>query len=743
MNPFAHLRSRIARNEEERGAIIVLTAMVMLLLLFIAAFATDLGAWYRQGEEQQRAADVGSLNGIATFDRVAKENFPVGETRWEDLTPGEQFVAEDAGIREAAAQIQALLETSGLTFTTTPASFSIAAVIDPNPPQPGFANHESTAILTADDGSIITITRGWRNTGVGLDGVTPVFVRVIEVSIDRDGEQFFSNILRDAPTITRAAESILSDCGAVCDNEVEFNPPFVGFKGTGNGDGYGPLLFDRDGDGEFDEAWAVNHHSNGANKGQIICVQFPESTTDDAEPCPGAPAANDAWDLDFQTGNRPVEYIDKATGKIYFAARLGTDSFGETAQSLGLACFDARAQQNCTNPFISFWTQTTGTNYPAWINATGPFEFDDRLYIVSQSGQVACATLDLNPCTVSGPGNVPGTNTSFLPGLNAGNVVSNGEQNGSTLILTQNGADGVLFRCLDLSNGSGAVTSCGQHWEPGFGNGGDDNLTFTRFNTAGAPVGVCVLHIQNGKNHCVDWTASSQGAIAGLSADLAPIGNSWGGDTFTWQDPGSNRTRTFFAGGNSNRVGCWDWNSNDSCVNPDDGSAIPFLQTNNAATDGNGNALPYSFDQISDRCILGLGHKAVFFSFNPLTFGPCVDVKITTDIEPCLCEDANAGARWGAITIPDGLIGSVTFLEASIVLPDGTDFVFPDGSTTLDVIANGGDIDLSELNDSPTFIPQVELTLDADSALTAAGDVVFQDGFIANLEISINPTLSE
>lgn len=742
MNYFADLRARIDRSEQERGAILVLTALVMLLMLFIAAFSTDLGAWYRQTEEQQRAADVGSLNGIATFDRTSKAQFAsLGATRWTDLTPAQQQAVEAQSFQEAVAQVQALLETSGLVFSSPPA-FVFAAVPNPTPPIPGNADHISTATLTADDGSVITITRGFAESGTGLNN-NPTFVRFIDVSITREGEQYFSNILRDAPEIERSAQSLLSNCGAVCDNEIILNPPFVGFAGTGNGDGYGPLLYDRDDDGIFDEAWAVNHHSNGSDKGEILCRLLDNGPDGNlGDPCPGGNTADDGWQLRYQTGNRPIEF-QADDGKIYFAARR------PGAGALGIACFDPQSRDYCSNEFIALWNSSPAITQPAWIHGHGPFEYQNRLYVISQHGEVACATLDLQLCGPnSGPHAVPGADTSklppFFPGAGESNdtYIANGEQNGSTLIVTQDTATGVQFSCLDLSNASGVVSHCGQHFAPSLANGVGNNLTFTRYApnnsnpSQNTPNGVCVLDIQTGNNVCVDWSAGSAHSLSGLGNGFAGLnGGSYGGDAYTW-----NNQRTFFAGGDSNRVGCWNWNAGGADGGPCTDGAGDSIVTNNPFTSA-GDAFPYGFNQISDRCVLGLGHKAVFFSFNPVGFGPCVDVQITTDIIPCDCEDENAGSRWGAVTLPAGLLADVTLLEATITLPDGTAFPIG-GATTVDLLATDGVLDLTGLNDISPNPPSVSLTLDADSAI-ANGRPVFDSPYPTNLEISTAPTLTE
>lgn len=739
MAPFDQLQKR--RAESERGAILVLTALVILLLLFIAAFSTDLGAWYRQTEEQQRAADVGSLNGISAYDRGVKQVFSAngGVDTWQELAlrPGGAALLQDAerdGLIEATLTVQALLETSGLTFTSAP-TFTIAS--DPLDP-----NSTSTVELIAQDGSIVTITRSFVQTGVASDGVTPTYTRAIDVTIERTGEQYFSNIIREAPQIERSAQSLLSNCGATCDNPVTFNPPFVAFKGSGNGDGYGPLLYDRpsddDGDGVFtqdgiiDEAWAVNHHSSGTTTGQIICVEV-----ETQDPCPGHNAPNQAFALDYQTGNRPVEYIDPVTGNIYFAARNRGNG------ALGLACWSAQNKDYCGDEFISFWTQTTNAQYPAWINATGPFHYAGRLYIVAQNGTVACATLAMDPCTIPGPYNVGSSDTSALPGLNSGNYITNGEQNGQYLILTQNSNSGVLFRCLDLSRVDTRATDCGQHLDGSLARG-DDNLTFTRFNTAGAPVGVCTHNIISENTGCVDWNANVQTPV---NLNLGLLGQSWGGDAFTWQGATTAQKRTFFAGGNSNYIGCYNWETNAPCNDGPDGGGAYLLA--NAAYSGITDVNPYSFAQISDRCVIALGHRAVFISFDPVGFGPCVDVKITTTIQACDCADESAGTRWGPLSLPPALLADVEFLDGTIrnvdgsLVTDGAGNVLPEFENPIDLIASGGVIDLSILNDLAVPPGELQLTLEADSKLDSSGNPLFANPYTTNLAITVQPTLSQ
>jgi len=175
----------------------------MILLLFIAAFATDLGAWYRQGQAQQRAADVGSLNGMQAYDRGAKQYFADhGVSTWAELKAAGQTEADRAAMLEAVNTIIGLLETSGQSFSATPTEAQLST--PPNVP-----GDESTFTVTSDDGTAVTITR----TGDGMS-----------VTLTADGDQYFSDLLRDAPQITRKSTAVLSNCGTECTRSILIKP---------------------------------------------------------------------------------------------------------------------------------------------------------------------------------------------------------------------------------------------------------------------------------------------------------------------------------------------------------------------------------------------------------------------------------------------------------------------------------------------------------------------------------------
>ncbi len=52
------------RDDSEAGYIMAMTALLLIPLLIFAAFATDLGSWYVEGQRNQRTADAAALSGV-------------------------------------------------------------------------------------------------------------------------------------------------------------------------------------------------------------------------------------------------------------------------------------------------------------------------------------------------------------------------------------------------------------------------------------------------------------------------------------------------------------------------------------------------------------------------------------------------------------------------------------------------------------------------------------------------------
>ena len=655
MSATSRIRQRALTSDRERGAILIMSALVMILLLFIAAFATDLGAWYRQGQAQQRAADVGSLNGMQAYDREYKAYFDAnGVQTWTQLTDQQRFEAERQAMLAAINTIVGLLETSGHSFSNAPTEVQVS----PPPNSPG---DQSIYTITSDNGTLVTITRE-------ADGMS--------VSLSADGDQYFSNLLRDAPTITRKSTAVLSNCGAECTRSIEINPPFVGFDATGKGDGYKPLLFDKDTSSDgIEEIWAVNHHSNGGSNYEIICMNVETKSE-----CSGS--ANVHYTLNYQTASRSVEYM-APNGKIYFAGRDIPNNRG------GIVCFDAATRSYCSTPFVDLF-DSTNYKWPNTLNLVGPYEYNGNLYVVAQNGQLGCVTTAMVACSTP----IIDTATfgdSRMPPLNHGtrSFPSNGEQLGSKLFLTHTTVTGLMFSCIDLSNNSSCFTPV---FTTTVGANGKNPTTFFKYDTAGNETGICVYQMQQQKSACVSLTGTWQGEIAGMSTAFASLKQNWGGDSFSWDG-----RRTFFGGGNSNRVGCWSWE--DGSVPCPDNS---LLVTDSTYVNNSNGVEPYAFTQVTESwTVERRASKSTLLLLQPRRIHPLRRRQAPHRDLPLHLLRTTRGGSGARSDLPAELMAKVDEMWATISASDGGAAISSD-LDRVELHNNGGNTSTSAASTRPS-----------------------------------------
>lgn len=65
-------RMQAARRDDERGYVMVITALIIVPLLAFAGFAVDIGSWYAEAAKIQRAADAGALAGVVWMPDITK-----------------------------------------------------------------------------------------------------------------------------------------------------------------------------------------------------------------------------------------------------------------------------------------------------------------------------------------------------------------------------------------------------------------------------------------------------------------------------------------------------------------------------------------------------------------------------------------------------------------------------------------------------------------------------------------------
>ncbi len=725
MAPLTKLRNRFAPAENrERGAVLVLTALVMLLLLFIAAFATDLGAWYRQGQEQQRAADVGALNGIQAYDRAVQDywaGLTPPKSNWGELTDDEIAESERRGLEEAANGIIALLETSGLSFSDVGTGILAADPTD--------VNGTSVWTAIADDGTEVRITRSFVVTGTdSMDN--PTYARSIDVQVIAPGEQYFSNIIRDAPEITREASATLANCAADCSDEFFLDPPFTGFDSAGKGDGYRPLW------GEDGKVWTVNHHADSPLSYSVVCMDIrTEQQCSDWAPL----------DQKFVTGSKSADVIDNERNRIYFPANDFTKG--------GIGCVRTDARAYCpgnaeftpltvSDPHV--YQPRVGNNqndqgtmisfHGLWRVGTYP---NDRLFAIGQDGLVHCFDPDQLGTATATCANYPKQSLLAANGIAES---SSGDLHG---VISDRVGDRIIahmyvdqtngyFVCWDTNTDSECWTPVKSRFgwdQPWLGHG------FVRYNTTGGPIGFCYanggqLSDNTTLTHDHQCVRASDGVITGNvpNLDLGFVNNSYFTPTqnfgnlyaggYTWQGK-----RMFIGSLFSRTINCYNWETEQMCgtFTTPKGDSYGMM-----AIPGTDCMLT-----VGDRSapVGGANGPSQYYAFDALDLDPCTVSSVSAEINPCPCTDGSGEERYGTLTLPDSLRAVLVTAEATVV----------GGGMTETGNLMDGPMDLSVFNGTPG---PLNLEIEVDAILGNDGNPLWKDRQSVSLDLIVQPTLA-
>lgn len=762
-----NFRNRISNNtDRERGAVLVLTALVMMLLLFIAAFATDLGAWYRQGQEQQRAADVGALNGVQSYDSAVKSYFATlpGDVKlWSQLTPAQQQQAELEGLQAAAETIIGLLETTGLTFSDTGSGTPASDPTD--------VSSTSEYRITADDGTVIIITRAFVVNGKDSLG-NDVWGRSIDVQVTAPGEQYFSNVIRDAPEIERQASSVLSNCSADCSQDITLTPPLRGFNAAGSGDGFRPLV-----DLDTERVWLLNHlwDSNAVGAvGPYTALGWQQIVCMDAR----AQAPCTDWaplDKEFYGSVIPDEAIDLGRGRLYYAG-MGqsvapnaqgrrTGLCDKTANFNGTAGADGNwIQSNCEFMIGCVNTITRGHCAPTKISdgawGGGPWFINDRIWAVSAQGNMFCIhpdrigsaspwcdTYNANGKTTAASGNVFHQWSHYERAIITGDVADNA---GNKLVIYHGMSN--VFHCWDTALDQNCT---------GFGirNAGTDYGTptyylyvsrFHRYAPDGTVLGWCVSR-SNGyvgpgpvQHKCVNGngtilndpvTGMTNNQASALTWTQYVTSQSRSGELKMYHQNYAGIRNTLNNGGTPNDGGlinCYDWVAAAPCTSVDAGDDYDF----------------YAFTEFTRDCLVGVGDVSRFYSFSPVTGGPCSSSEVQEAISPCDCEGTTE-KRWGAIELPqdfkDDLITAHVFIlnNADQIIDPSTGLVAAGFPSPLHPLAhdlvNDGPLVLEGLNG--VHNNPLQLLAIVDGKLAADGTLQWDEPKTIRYELVVRPTL--
>ena len=173
-------RFSAARERAQRGAVLFLVVLTVLIVMVAGAIAVDLSAAATRGQSLQNAADSAALAGVQAFRQ----------------SMGERTEANAADEAAAEAAVLALLEQNGITNLTPQISFT-----DPE-------NDTEVKVTLYDE-----------NAGYLMSGFTGGSIGSVE----------------------RSATARFERCEDGCLKEVDIPPPFVAVDAFGDGDGYKPI----------------------------------------------------------------------------------------------------------------------------------------------------------------------------------------------------------------------------------------------------------------------------------------------------------------------------------------------------------------------------------------------------------------------------------------------------------------------------------------------------------------------
>lgn len=451
-------------------------------------------------------------------------------------------------------------------------------------------------------------------------------------------------------------------------------PPIV--TAANGGDGYIPML-------AGDRVFAVWHHlpATGSPAASVVCID-----TVSGKGCPGYPKL-----LGMQTSfnqGRGV-YVNR---KLFFKNRDATTH--------GVMCWDTVADESCGYVAIATLGPVTGGagGDGGWDQFSSPISYDGKMYFAGQNHRMYCfdptSREICDGYTLAGKPMARASETHITTRL-LNDVVSHGERVFFSLATTWSDNPlplGTKIECFDLETNA----TCA-----GFGTAGviTENAStpyiFTRYNAAGSPVGFC-LGVRSGAGEapvqatvpCYDYDGTTRTTIPSkvpfaqfrpYNVEEATIG-----------------TRTFFGRYSTLGAYCYDWSTSAPCAGAN-------FDTTGRATKTTAEHF-YGF-AARGNCMVGLGHRGIFMSIDPLTGAtPCLQIEDSSFIAAAdsrYCRDTKYLDGWSGVRKVDA--DSADFSMLDIVVSDGVT------RESGDLLA--GLVDLSTMNQTDPLAVKVTASL--------------------------------
>ncbi len=498
---------------------------------------------------------------------------------------------------------------------------------------------------------------------------------------------------------------LLTDRGNV--SPVPLPPAASISSGTSGGDGYRVIPYN-------DKVYTVFHHRSDR---PLYCADVVTGAT-----CPGYPAnvpaaTGDAFtaasgDGYFVTAGQYPEYVNRATGQLYFFAK------NIATQKIVVVCADLNTQQSCGNyEFSSAPSAPAATSYgmDGGINGT-------QLYALTTAANpptYACYDAATNaPCAGSAADGTFVAGTGF-PAASAGGNYAQGQtlEVGTRMFSYIGMGLNRRINCFDMATNA----QCGGGNFPLIP--GTFGPLFPTANSSGVADGFCVAWAAPTLGTtCFDLNGVAQ-AKPNLAAALqtrAPLFNGavsiafgtallYNGKTYWIADLSSVTPQTLMI---PSQKFCWDWATNALCSG--------FNTTLSPSTKGSIDAF-YEMTSDPDRpnCLWGLGDSGQIRAFDPRDGSSCggkTTVQVAMNPGISYCDGKPHAITWNQLEL-FGLTSGTDFTSATLTIRDsvgdpvpGFDGVnvpaFPFDISSIGYAGVTTELDiLLELNGIPTPIP--------------------------------------
>src|ERR1035437_3307538 len=170
--PLRHGRSK------EGGYVAVMTAMLLMTLMGLAAFAVDVGHWYQVGQQEQAAADAAAMAGVTYLPADSTSAFSTARTysKINGFQDGVNSTTVTPAVDGQPTRLRVTVKRSVTNFfgsllgvpSTTVARTAVANYSEPVPmgsPCNGFANDPDPSASTNRSTNCSSTSQFWANIG--------------------------------------------------------------------------------------------------------------------------------------------------------------------------------------------------------------------------------------------------------------------------------------------------------------------------------------------------------------------------------------------------------------------------------------------------------------------------------------------------------------------------------------------------------------------------------------------------